>query len=960
LTAAPEPRHAPPATEADRWHTFVGRDEELATLHSLLAPGGTDRHAFIEGEAGMGKTRLVSEFLGQLGEDGAQALRGSCYQVAEAGAYFPFAQILSALEPDPAASSDLVRKLARQLGGRAGEPALDRDVREKRGRLVDALADTILQGTAGVRTVLCIEDLQWADVSSLLLLNRVLDGAPSSLFVVCAWRTGEQVDPEVRQLVARVAQRSTRIVLGGLSDESIRHLVDRLSGVPRLSPGEAELLARFTKGNPMFLRELLLQLNESGLLEKHTLRESIDLASVPEHLASMVDMRLGQLKDDEVRTLSAGAVIGSEFSVDLVAQAVGSSVAEAEEFLDATAARGILEPMRGREMALYKFSHPMFAKRLYELTPGSLRRRYHARIASIAERGGALLTVEERARHHALGFGSAQGKGVALCREAAERAEDVLAFDTAGQFWELALRCASPGAQRVRAELLRRLGWAQWASGKWERAGEAWQLAVSLFEALQEETRAAELALALGDMYRWRQEHQLAERWLTKALELPIANPLGRARGLALLGSLYCLQGRREGPALLEEAATLVTHEGNDALVTYWLSYGFLVTGDRARSYALAKSGLREAMRMSDARATTLLAASLFHQDLARLRTDLARSYARTIRRATDRSDPTATIRSLLCEALLLAYGGHWEKVSTVCESWLSTVRLAGRFQVATASFVWAEAQLAMGQTEQAANVMRRVLPDLEGARHLGALHLARVLARAGETEEAGALLREHMRALMRGPRFTDAAGRALLGEVATHVGEPKLLRTAYSTLTQEPYPLVMTYSPISVRRVLGRLAGRLGLWPEAFEHFESAVEQLATGAAFGELSRTYLDYAEFRLRRGRRGDQSKAEALRLEAGSLARKQGIVDLTSQDVRPGGGNRFNLTSRELEVLGLVAGGLRNQEVAITLSITPGTVNRHLENIYVKMGVRTRTEAVMLAVQEGLMGLLVSEP
>ena len=907
----------------------------------------------------MGKTRLVSEFLAELGEGGARVLRGSCYQVPEAGAYFPFLQVLSELAPDHQASSDFIRTLVHEAGVGRSEPGLTLDVRAKRGRLVDVLAAAILGATADGQTLLCLEDLQWADVSSALLLNRLLDGAPSGLSVVCTWRTGEQVDPELRQLVARVAQRSKRVVLGGLSDEGIRQLVEHWTDSPRPGAGELALLAKFTKGNPLFLRELLLQLRESGLLETHTLGEAIDLANVPEHLASLVDLRLARLSEDGLRAVSAGAVIGNEFSLDLAAQVIGSSMAMAEELLEAAITRGLIEPVGGGESARYKFSHPIFAKRLYELTPARLRRRLHGRTARAAERGSVALTVEARARHQALGFGAGPGSGVESCREAAERAEDVLAFDTAGQFWELALRCVPQRDLRMRAELLRRLGWARWAAGKWERAGEAWRAAVSLFEALEEGARVAEVALALGDMHRWRQEHEEAERWLTKALELPLADPQGRARALALLGSLYCLQRKEKGPQLLEEAAGLVAQEGSDALVTYWLSYGFLVSGDRARSYSVAKSGLRQAKRTADVRATAHLASGLFHQDLARLRPALARSHAGAIRRATDRSDPTATIRSMLCEALLLAYGGDWQRVSTVCESWLSTVRLAGPYQVAIASFVWAEARLVLGHAKQAADTMRRVLPDLEPVRPVGALHLARVLARTGETEEAELLLREHMDTLIRGPRFSDAAGRALLGEVASHLGDTNVLQTAHEALIREPYPLVMTYVPISVQRVLGRVAGRLGQWEEAFGHFETAVAQLSEGAAFGELVSTYLDYAEFRLRRGRRGDQGKAEALRLKARAVAQEQGMV-LTSPELPAANGNRFGLTARELEVLRLVADGLRNQEVATALSITLGTVNRHLENIYTKMGVRVRTEAVLVALQENLIELLVARP
>ena len=54
--------------------------------------------------------------------------------------------------------------------------------------------------------------------------------------------------------------------------------------------------------------------------------------------------------------------------------------------------------------------------------------------------------------------------------------------------------------------------------------------------------------------------------------------------------------------------------------------------------------------------------------------------------------------------------------------------------------------------------------------------------------------------------------------------------------------------------------------------------------------------------------------------------------------------FGLTRREREILAWVARGKTNSEIAQTLWIAPSTVRKHLENIYPKLGVRTRTAAV----------------
>ena len=167
---------------------------------------------------------------------------------------------------------------------------------------------------------------------------------------------------------------------------------------------------------------------------------------------------------------------------------------------------------------------------------------------------------------------------------------------------------------------------------------------------------------------------------------------------------------------------------------------------------------------------------------------------------------------------------------------------------------------------------------------------------------------------------------------------------------------MVLGYAPMSVRRVRGRLCARQRQWAQAREHFDRAIEELGTGHASWELAQTYLDYADMCLVRRRRGDSRKASAARLQAKGILRRSGHPSEDGVAIASGNGDPFGLTGRELEVLTLVGHGRRNQDIAGALSLSTGTVNRHLENIYLKMQVTNRTEAVIKAVQAGLIGSL----
>ena len=67
------------------------------------------------------------------------------------------------------------------------------------------------------------------------------------------------------------------------------------------------------------------------------------------------------------------------------------------------------------------------------------------------------------------------------------------------------------------------------------------------------------------------------------------------------------------------------------------------------------------------------------------------------------------------------------------------------------------------------------------------------------------------------------------------------------------------------------------------------------------------------------------------------------------VQPRNGNSNKLTARETEVLSWVAKGKANWAISRILGLSPGTVRKHLQNIYAKLGVENRTAAAICAVE-----------
>jgi len=938
---------------------FVGRRDELASLVALLH-GTRDktRSALIAGEAGMGKTRLVAEFLDWARENGAQVLQGHCYETQEIQPYFPILQVIDQLRLGRSEPQTLLLDLAGETpptqGLLSGPEGLVVETQLRRTAFLRALCDTILSTTTSGVTVLCIEDVQWADEGSLLLVNYLLDLQIPDLLVICTVRPDDAGAASARQLLGRLDEKSSVIRLRGLNLPELKELTRTCTAPGEITDEEVRALHEFTGGIPLLARELLVLLREGELLRRYTLPEALKHSHTPSRVSFVLDLRLDSLETCTAETLAVASTIGAEFSAELLAQALGADVGRVEDDLALAAAKGIVEVVDALAAQRYRFSHPLYRMRLYERLLPSEQRKLHRCVADAASSSGCLSI--EIAYHYAQGFGVQRSKqAVAYCQKAAEEAEAVLAYETAARFWRLALTCTRPQSARTRAELYRRLGWAFWAASKWKEAVEAWSAAIELLEGLGDWSQIETLALALGETHRLRAEDVPAERWLTRALDTPPAKAAHRARALALLASIHSLRRNSDQAApLLEEASRLVADDHSDPVVLFWLSYSFMATGQRTKAYALAKRGLREAQRRGANGSVAMLAGNLVLQELGQLRFKTASSYARVVDRSVEPGNATALHRSLSCRAWLLAYAGEWRALADFSTEWMAEARFAGDFQVATARMFLGEAKLALGDLTGARTEMSEALPHLDQMAPICAMSLARVLLMEGDERAARQLVRRYAGRLLRDRRAMAASGRAVLGDVCSDLDEPKLWATCYRALAKEEWPLVLAYEPVSVQRVLGRLASRLKNWDGAKEHFSTAILQLDKGGANWELARSYADAAVMLRVRRRRGDLDKATSLEEQAQAILHGVKVIRADAQaGVSANGRSRYVLTGRQLEILELAAKGCNNPQIAAALTLSERTVGRHMENIFQRLNARSRTEAVGKAIAEHLL-------
>ncbi|MCZ7528718.1 MAG: AAA family ATPase [Acidimicrobiia bacterium] len=439
----------PPVTlgivaSADRTNPFVGRESELADLVTALDEAVEEaRFAVLEGEPGIGKTRLADELGAVAAGRGSLVAWGRSHECGAAPALWPWLPVLRAVASRVDGAPDLLSEVlsgeAPLLAGQGGAVQFER---------FDAVAGVLERAGATAPVVVLLDDVQWADTTSLELLMFLTTRLQQGVLVVATVRSLEVGRRDgVTDALGAIARRpgSRRLRLRGLSPAATGELLAAL--VP--GPLTAELSARIhdrAEGNPFYAIELARLLDE----ERGTDGE------VPATVRDAIRRRLTLLPPETVDLLGVAAVTGRDVDVPLVARAAGLDLGECLDQLDPAAAHRLLVEAPADAVAA-RFSHALVREVLLDgLTP--LRRaRLHLRVAdAIDEAGAGRDDVEVLAEHlwRAVPLGAGDRAADALDR-AAEVAVSRVAYTAAEDLLGRAarLRRAGPSGEARRAEL---------------------------------------------------------------------------------------------------------------------------------------------------------------------------------------------------------------------------------------------------------------------------------------------------------------------------------------------------------------------------------------------------------------------------------------------------------------------------------------------------------------------------
>ncbi|HEV2060205.1 MAG TPA: AAA family ATPase, partial [Solirubrobacteraceae bacterium] len=456
----------PARLAADRDGRFVGRAGELEWLRSAFTDvreAGLPRFALVSGDAGIGKTRLAAEFAAETCGRGAIALYGAAERKALL-ARSPFVESLRHYV-DAAAPSELRERvglrgheLARLVPEVAERiPLLGaRDERSDEAGMrqaLDAAAGLLVALAEEVPVVVIIDDLQWAEEADLLLLRHLLTPRTGArLLIVGVTRQDElAVSGALSNAIAGLARdaSSQRLRLEGLGSREVETLCREWTGTDELSA----TIHTESEGNPLFAREMLRHLEESGT---ELGRERLQ---VPVTARELISQRLTTASTECVRALEIAAVVGSQFDLAILERISGLEGDELVEVLEEAVRAGLLVEVRDA-FERFSFSHALMREALADGLTRTRRARIHARVAAtldaLAEEGGDAL-LAARARHWCeAGKAGDPERAIGLAMRAAEEASSRLAYGEALDLYSKALRLLSEGDQRRRGILVSR------------------------------------------------------------------------------------------------------------------------------------------------------------------------------------------------------------------------------------------------------------------------------------------------------------------------------------------------------------------------------------------------------------------------------------------------------------------------------------------------------------------------
>ncbi len=971
--------------------SLVGREQELCELEQAFkrARDGSGGLVLVSGQAGIGKTTLIRSLMTHALDQDAIVLEGCCYDLSTSAPYSLWLDMSDRYQ----ASGDLPEMpVVLRRGTGVGEL-------ESQMALFDVAREFCESLTSYGPVVLILEDLHWADQSSLDLLrylSRHLERI--GMLVIASYRDDEvsRHHPLYMLLPSMIREsNATRIELTQLDRGNVQVLVRatwNLSG-----EDESRLvdhLMQYAEGNPLFTLELLRTLVHSGFLRQSNqgvALKSLSDVPVPALAEQVIDRRLQRISNEARHYLEIAAVIGHEVRLDVWGRVSGLSEEDLLSVVDQAIDIGVLYPSTDGRTA--RFDHALTREALYRGILAPRRRIWHRLIAEELENSADW--IPDTIAYHYQQAGDL--KAVDWLIQAGEWAQRTFAWRIAVDRFRTASEMLEQSGTRTREQ-----GWLRYRSARLsvylDPAGGAWemdkaiQIASETGDAVLHAAslvRRGHLLMLAGNESRGIDELERGQAaWdeltLEEKLNCEYREIIGADPYVNVFRGTYLLMLGLRGSYrdCLDQAEDFITEmeAARERLIAnrviYWLDgyvgigAAYAATGNAARARTLLESAAEGFNAINVPAMESLSLLGLLRWVHIPYETDHVAERRKIIGEIDDawnrasggiRPEMSATLNRIL----LLYLEGEWGEVNTLTEhglDWHANSQRQIELMVTRAHVARHQ-----GNPEVAWDQIRLALPNRTSSEPGQGRHFneeVELASLAAELElDAGNLESARNWLELRDSWLTStgslrgvADGKLLWARYKLESGNAaaaKQLANEALRLASEPR---QPWSLIAIHRFLGDLGTANGELEKAQAHLDSATRLANACEIPFERARTLVSSAELAIATG---DHESANKLLQKAREIAESlrthptlERIDALSTRRRAKETTNPFGLTARELDVLTLLIAGKTDREIADELFISHHTAMRHVSSIRQKLDVSSRTAAASVAVREGL--------
>jgi tetratricopeptide (TPR) repeat protein len=497
---------------------------------------------FVHGEVGIGKTRLLREVGAYAKSRGVQVLYGRCPALFRMDGVPPYTiwkevirDYLGECTPEqlqrvigfyPAEIAKLVPEVGQKL--RSIPQSLPISPEQEQNRLFEAVSQFITSISSDTPLLVVIDDLQWTDPSSLMLLHYLVRGVQkTSLLLLGAYRSTD-VDTKhpLTSVLAELKRESSPQIfpLKRMSLEDTSELIRQVLEQDDVPPEFCEAVYEKTRGNPFFTLEVIESLKEEEIIRREGNRWKIGEISeieFPETVKNILKVRLGRLDEDCMNVLTMASFVGNDFTFEAMTAVTGIEKSKLLKLMDKLFKTGLIKERITHGEGICSFADILVRDVVYEEVSPLTRKELHNVVGCALEKVYAK-TLEEHSGELASHFleGGDKDKALGYFLKAGDRAAGIYANTEAASYFQSALRLLEGREEKIqeKGHVLERLGDIDRLAGDPKESIKYWNEALLLQEKLQEKGKAATLHRkmatllwdTIGDKEKAKEHHEAA------------------------------------------------------------------------------------------------------------------------------------------------------------------------------------------------------------------------------------------------------------------------------------------------------------------------------------------------------------------------------------------------------------------------------------------------------------------